>query len=165
MKKVLLIFLFCSCSTMQIGGNNDLSQEYDKLCNLIRKYNPKCIIHLAEQRAAPYSMKNSSTRRFTVNNNLNATNNILNSIVEIDQEIHLIHIGTMGVYGYGSIPDTIIPEGYINVKMQNSKKEYLDAEILHPSYPGSIYHMTKTQDALFFQFFAYQHDFPPVLHL
>ena len=29
MKKVLLIFLFCSCSTMQIGGNNDLSQEYE----------------------------------------------------------------------------------------------------------------------------------------
>ena len=38
---------------------------------LINKFNPDTIIHLAEHRAAPYSMKNSSTARYTVNNNLN----------------------------------------------------------------------------------------------
>ncbi len=30
----------------------------------------------------------------------------------------------------------------------------VDREILYPPDPGSIYHMTKTQDALFFQFYA-----------
>ena len=30
----------------------------------------------------------------------------------------------------------------------------MEQEILYPANPGSIYHMTKTQDALFFQFYA-----------
>ena len=38
--------------------------------------------------------------------------------------------------------------------MKNSKGDFMDTKILHPAYPGSIYHMTKTQDALFFQFYA-----------
>ena len=134
--------------------NIDLSNEYDKLLNLINDYDPQVIIHLAEQRAAPYSMKNSKTARYTVNNNLNNTHNVLCAIVESKKDIHLIHLGTMGVYGYGTIPDTVLPEGYINVKMKNGIGQEMNCEILHPSYPGSIYHMTKTQDALFFQFFA-----------
>jgi UDP-sulfoquinovose synthase len=99
-------------------------------------------------------MKNSSTKRYTVSNNLNGTHNILCAIVDVDRAIHLIHLGTMGVYGYGSVPDTIIPEGYITVDMKNKHGESSSVEILHPTYPGSIYHMTKSQDALFFQFFA-----------
>ena len=132
----------------------DLSTEFDKICNLVRKYKPSAVIQFAEQRAAPYSMKNSSTRRYTVNNNLNATHNLLNAIVEVNQDIHFVHLGTMGVYGYGTLPNTIIPEGYVNVKMADKTGEYSDVEILHPAYPGSVYHMTKTQDALFFQFYA-----------
>ena len=66
----------------------------------------------------------------------------------------MIHLGTMGVYGYGVVENSIIPEGYVNVKMDDGSGNYKDATILHPSYPGSIYHLTKTQDALFFQFYA-----------
>ena len=29
MKKVLLVFLFCSCSNMQIGGNNSSNNQYE----------------------------------------------------------------------------------------------------------------------------------------
>ena len=89
----------------------DVAAEYDKLLNLINKYEPETIIHLGEQRAAPYSMKNSTTKRYTVNNNLNATHNILAAMVESKKDSHLVHMGTMGVYGYGAVPDTIIPEG------------------------------------------------------
>eukprot|EP00484_Ammonia_sp_Unknown_P025247 CAMPEP_0197048328 /NCGR_PEP_ID=MMETSP1384-20130603/23716_1 /TAXON_ID=29189 /ORGANISM="Ammonia sp." /LENGTH=251 /DNA_ID=CAMNT_0042480459 /DNA_START=40 /DNA_END=795 /DNA_ORIENTATION=- len=59
----------------------------------------------------------------------------------------------MGVYGYGSIPDSLIPEGYIDVKMADKHGQDRVVNILHPAYGGSIYHMTKTQDALFFQFY------------
>jgi UDP-sulfoquinovose synthase len=124
------------------------------LCKIIKTFNPQTIIHLGEQRSAPYSMKNSTTKRYTVSNNLNGTHNILCAIVDINKDIHFIHLGTMGVYGYGSIPDTIIPEGYLNVTMKNKFNEERNVDILHPAYPGSIYHMTKTQDAMFFQFFA-----------
>ena len=43
---------------------------------------PDAVVHFAEQRAAPYSMKSSYHKRYTVNNNLNATNNLLAAIVD-----------------------------------------------------------------------------------
>ena len=132
----------------------DISKEYDRLVSIIRDNNIDTIVHLAEQRAAPYSMKSSRTARYTVDNNLSGTHNILSAIVEVDKNIHLVHIGTMGVYGYGAVEDSIIPEGYVNVKMDDGKGNFKDQKILHPSFPGSIYHMTKTQDALFFQFYV-----------
>lgn len=137
-----------------IFENIDVAKEYHKFCDFIKKNNIEVIIHFGEQRSAPYSMKNDKTRLFTVENNLMATHNILNAIVEINRDIHLIHLGTMGVYGYGSVPNTVIPEGYISVKMKDNDNNEKEVEILHPAYPGSVYHMTKTQDALFFQFYA-----------
>ena len=46
------------------------------------EWQPDAIVHFAEQRAAPYSMKSSYHKRYTVNNNLNATNNLLAAVVE-----------------------------------------------------------------------------------
>ena len=132
----------------------DVAKEYDRLKQIFINEKPNIVIHLGEQRAAPYSMKNEHTRNYTVNNNLNSTHNLLNVITEVDKNIHFIHLGTMGVYGYGTIDNVTIPEGYVTVKMKNNDEEYKDVEILHPSYPGSIYHLTKTQDALFFQFYT-----------
>ena len=132
----------------------DLSSDYDKLCQLIRTYTPECIIQLAEQRSAPYSMKNANTKRYTVQNNLSATHNLLSAIVDESPTTHFIHLGTMGVYGYGTLPNTLIPEGYVDVKMKTRDGEFKDVSILHPAYPGSIYHLTKTQEALMFQFYA-----------
>ena len=131
----------------------DLSVEYERLLEVINIFNPDTIIHFAEQRAAPYSMKSSFHKRYTVNNNINATNNILNAIVDSGKDIHLIHLGTMGVYGYGKIKATI-PEGYLNVLISDESGNYnIKKEILYPADPGSVYHMTKTQDQLMFYFF------------
>jgi len=138
-----------------IGFTNlDVSTEFEQLVSLFKTLKPTTIIHLGEQRSAPYSMKNSQTRRYTVRNNLNGTHNVLNAILETDRTIHLVHMGTMGVYGYGVVPDTVVPEGYIEVDIKNQKGVKSPVEILHPTYPGSVYHMTKTQDALFFQYYA-----------
>ena len=127
----------------------DLSAEYDRLLALINDIKPDAIIHFAEQRAAPYSMKSSSHKRYTVNNNVNSTNNILCAIVESGLDIHLVHLGTMGVYGYGTA-GLAIPEGYLPVKVGPENKE---VDILYPANPGSVYHMTKTLDALEFFYF------------
>ena len=72
--------------------NFDVSDNYHRLLTLIKKTKPVTIIHLAEQRAAPYSMKSSYHKRYTVNNNLNATNNVLCAIVESGIDIHLVHL-------------------------------------------------------------------------
>ena len=132
--------------------NIDISKNYQRFLNLVKETKPSTIIHFAEQRAAPYSMKNSKTKIYTVNNNINATNNILCSIVESGLNIHLVHLGTMGVYGY-STADMSIPEGYLDIKLKNDSGKYIDKKILYPSDPGSIYHLTKTQDALFFAYY------------
>jgi len=136
--------------------NIDVSNydNFNRICEILKKYNIDTIIHLGEQRSAPYSMKNRNTREYTIKNNLLGNNLLLDCIVEINREIHFIHLGTMGVYGYGTIPNTVIPEGYLEIKMKKNDEWSEPVSILHPSYPGSIYHLTKTQEALYFQFYA-----------
>jgi UDP-sulfoquinovose synthase len=129
----------------------DIARDYDALLKLIADEAPDTIIHFAEQRAAPYSMKSSKHKRYTVDNNLNATNNVLAAIVESGRDIHLVHLGTMGVYGYGTA-GMKIPEGYLQVQIETPNGPH-QTEILYPANPGSIYHMTKTQDQLLFQFY------------
>ncbi len=139
----------------------DVAQEYDRLLAEIVRFRPDAIVHFAEQRAAPYSMKNSRAKRYTVDNNLNATHNVLCAVVESGQDIHMVHLGTMGVYGYGTA-GMKIPEGYLTVKMCGDHIDIVDEvngkievekEIMYPPDPGSVYHMTKTQDALFFFYY------------
>jgi UDP-sulfoquinovose synthase len=129
-----------------------VGEHYYRLLTLIREEKPDAVIHFAEQRAAPYSMKSSWHKRYTVNNNLNATNDVLAAIVESGVDVHLVHLGTMGVYGYGTA-GMKIPEGYLKVRVDVANGEEVEQEILYPANPGSIYHMTKTQDQLFFYFY------------
>jgi UDP-sulfoquinovose synthase len=129
----------------------DVAKEYHCLAEFIFTQKPDAIVHFAEQRAAPYSMKSARHKIYTVDNNLNATNNLLCAIVESGLDIHVVHLGTMGVYGYGTA-GLKIPEGYLTVRIPNGDEE-VETRIMYPPNPGSIYHMTKTQDALLFQFY------------
>ncbi len=129
-----------------------LGRDYDELVALLGDWRPDAIVHFAEQRAAPYSMKSSKNKRYTVANNVCATHDVLAAIVESGLDIHLAHLGTMGVYGYGAAGGPI-PEGYLTIKIETDDG-WVEREILHPVAPGSIYHMTKTQDQLLFQFYA-----------
>jgi len=143
----------------EIGGkpmrflNMDISKQYQKLLNLLLKEKPDSVIHFAEQRAAPYSMKSSFTKRYTVDNNVNGTHNLLAAIVESNLDIHVVHLGTMGVYGYGSHRGATIPEGYLKVEVPQPDGSRFEEEILHPASPGSVYHMTKTLDQLLFLYY------------
>lgn len=130
----------------------DIARDYDKFLQLLLRYHPTSIVHFAEQRAAPYSMRNSVSKRYTINNNTNATHNTLCAIVESGQDIHLVHLGSMGVYGYSTI-NMPIPEGYLPVSIHGTNGDDITREIMYPPAPGSIYHLTKTQDALSFYFY------------
>ncbi|MDY6944011.1 MAG: NAD-dependent epimerase/dehydratase family protein [Pseudomonadota bacterium] len=132
--------------------NFDVAVNYQRLVDLLNELKPHAVVHFAEQRAAPYSMKSSNHKRYTVSNNLNATNNLLAAIVETGLDIHIAHLGTMGVYGYGTA-GMKIPEGYLKVKVDTDNGDQIENEILYPANPGSIYHMTKTQDQLLFFFY------------
>lgn len=132
--------------------NFNVAKNYQRLLDLVKEWKPQTVIHFAEQRAAPYSMKSSNHKRYTVDNNLNATHNLLAAIVESSLDIHVVHLGTMGVYGYGTA-GMKIPEGYLDVKVETDDGRLLESEILYPVNPGSVYHMTKTQDQLFFLYY------------
>lgn len=121
----------------------------EHLHKLVKTFKPDTIVHFAEQRAAPYSMLGSAERRYTVDNNVGSTHAVLDVIVTVDPTIHLVHLGTMGVYGY-SKDFGDIPEGYLDVKVNSTEK---DVDILYPTNPGSIYHMTKSLDQILFQFY------------
>jgi UDP-sulfoquinovose synthase len=130
----------------------DVAINYQRLLDLLEDWKPDALVHFAEQRAAPYSMKSSRHKRYTVSNNLNATNNVLAAVVESGLDIHVVHLGTMGVYGYGTA-GMKIPEGYLQIKVDTGNG-LVEQEILYPANPGSIYHMTKTQDQLLFAFYS-----------
>jgi UDP-sulfoquinovose synthase len=135
-----------------------LGRDYREFVELLKRYDPDAIVHLAEQRAAPYSMKSTSEKRYTVKNNLNATHDVLCAIVESGSMAHLVHLGTMGVYGYGTA-GLKIPEGYLRISVATDAGPQ-SLEILYPANPGSIYHMTKTQDQLFFFYYNKNYQLP-----
>jgi UDP-sulfoquinovose synthase len=131
----------------------DVAKDYDALLALLQDVRPDAVVHFAEQRAAPYSMKSSWHKRYTVDNNINATHNLLAALVEADLDTHVVHLGTMGVYGYRTT-DVPIPEGYLSVTLNGEDGAEIQDEILYPTDPGSVYHTTKSLDQLLFAFYA-----------
>jgi UDP-sulfoquinovose synthase len=105
----------------------------------IRGFRPDAIVHFAEQRAAPYSMIDRKHAVYTQTNNVVGTLNVMFAIGEIDRDIHLVKLGTMGEYG---TPNIDIEEGWLNV----SHKGRTD-RMLYPKRPNSFYHLSKVHDS------------------
>ena len=89
--------------------NVDLATEYDRLASLLVELRPDAVVHFAEQRAAPYSMRSQQTKRYTVDNNVRATHNLLTALTDTGVAAAVVHLGTMGVYGYGWSGSAPIP--------------------------------------------------------
>jgi len=106
------------------------------MLDLLIDYQPDAVVHFAEQRAAPYSMKSSWHKRYTVMNNVGATHNLLAGLVEAGLDSHVVHLGTMGVYGYGTA-GIKIPEGYLRVRIDTDEGSEIEQEILYPVNPAA----------------------------
>ena len=128
----------------------DIAKDYDGFKATLSSIDADTIIHFAEQRSAPYSMLGSAERRYTVDNNVSGTNNLLSALVELGQSPHVVHLGTMGVYGYSTELGKV-PEGYLDVAIPQTQKT---VSIPYPANPGSIYHLTKVLDHQLMQFYA-----------
>jgi UDP-sulfoquinovose synthase len=107
--------------------------------SVVREFRPDTIIHFAEQRAAPYSMIDREHAVYTQHNNVIGNLNVMYAIAEIDPEIHLVKLGTMGEYG---TPNIDIEEGWIEIE-HNGRSD----RMLYPKKPGSFYHLTKVHDS------------------
>ncbi len=128
--------------------------ELDTVIDLLRTERPHAVVHFAEQRAAPYSMKSPEHKGYTVRNNVNGTHALLNAIVETGGGTHLVHLGTMGVYGYGHEEPVPVPDGYLDVRFDARDGREVADSIVYPPNPGSVYHLTKVLDAFMFQYYA-----------
>ncbi len=100
---------------------------------------PNAIVHFAEQRAAPYSMIDRKHAVYTQTNNVVGTLNVMFAMGELDRDIHLVKLGTMGEYG---TPNIDIEEGWLDVTHKGRTDR-----VLFPKRPGSFYHLSKVHDS------------------
>jgi UDP-sulfoquinovose synthase len=113
--------------------------DADAVHQAIRTYRPEAVVHFAEQRAAPYSMIDRKHAVYTQTNNIVGTLNLMYAIGEIDRDIHVVKLGTMGEYGQ---PNIDIEEGWLDVE-HNGRRD----RMLFPKRPGSFYHLSKVHDS------------------
>ena len=130
--------------------------DFEFVVGLFSRYEINGVVHFGEQRSAPYSMKGSPESRYTLQNNLLGSQNLCEVIARHHPNIPIVHLGTMGVYGYDDSFGEI-PEGYIEVSRTSSGKPlpHLSPRLItYPYNPGSIYHLTKCLDNQLFQFYS-----------
>ncbi len=107
--------------------------------HIISDFAPDAVVHFAEQRAAPYSMIDRAHAVYTQHNNVIGNLNLLYAIAEINPEIHLVKLGTMGEYG---TPNIDIEEGWLEVEHKGRRDR-----MMFPKRPGSFYHLSKVHDS------------------
>jgi UDP-sulfoquinovose synthase len=108
--------------------------------NVMKKFQPDSIVHLAEQPSAPYSMIDQDHTIYTHENNVMGTLNLLFAIKNYAPKAHLVKLGTMGEYGYEAGLD--ITEGFFEIEFRGKK-----GMIPYPRQAGSWYHWTKVHDS------------------
>jgi hypothetical protein len=116
----------------------DLS-DYDFVHSVLAREKPDAIVHLAEQRSAPYSMIDVHHAVATQVQNIVGTLHLIYAVRDTCPKTHLVKMGTMGEYG---TPNTDIPEGFFETEFRG-RKDYLP----FPRQAGSWYHWSKVFDS------------------
>ncbi len=120
---------------LRIGDTRD----WTLLSKAFQEFQPEALVHLGEQRTAPYSMIDREHALFTMDNNVLGTMNVLYALKDYAPDCHHVKLGTMGEYG---TPNIDIEEGFIEIK-HNGRKDTLP----FPKQPGSFYHLSKVHDS------------------
>ena len=129
-------------SEMGIGNigffRGDVSDS-EKMHEVIKATEPEAVVHLAEQRSAPYSMIGLRQAKETMVKNIVSTINLIYEIKDQVPDCHILKLGTMGEYG---TPNIDIPEGFFDIEYRG-RKDHLP----FPKNAGSWYHWTKVHDS------------------
>ncbi len=128
----------------ELTGNTIIWHHLD-LCDhkaleaFMAEFVPEAVVHLAEQRSAPFSMIDRDHAVRTQVNNIVGNLNLMFAIHEHAPDCHLVKLGTMGEYG---CPNIDIEEGYLTIE-HNGRTDTLP----YPKVPHSFYHLSKVADS------------------
>lgn len=111
--------------------------DIESMRGIVNQFQPDTIIHLGEQRSAPYSMLGAPNGLSTINGNVSSTMVVCVLAEEVGASI--IHIGSMGMYGYGHRGD-VIEDGNLSKRA-----------------PTSIYHLSKEMDNSLLRYYGDNH--------
>ena len=123
--------------------------NYRALSDAFIRSEPDAVVHYAEQPSGPYSMSGYAEAHLTINNNLNATFNLIWAVLEHAPDCHIVKLGTMGEYG---TPNIDIEEGWLDVEHKGRRERFL-----YPRQAGSLYHTTKIFDTDLLWFYVRTH--------
>jgi len=116
----------------------DIAEDYKRLFDLFKEFDPEGIINLAQQPSPAYSMIGPKEASFTIKNNVLGLMNIYWAMRDYNPESHVVTLGTMGEYGTPNLP---IPEGFFEVEYKGMKDV-----MPFPRQTNSIYHTSKIQN-------------------
>lgn len=105
----------------------------------LEREKPDAVVHLAEQRSAPYSMIGLRQATETMVKNITSTMNLIYAVKDVVPESHILKLGTMGEYG---TPNIDIPEGFFEIEYHGRRDT-----LPFPKFAGSWYHWTKVHDS------------------
>ncbi len=123
----------------ELGFHRGDLADYDFVRRVLAEERPDAIVHLAEQRSAPYSMIDVRHAVDTQVGNLTGTLHLLYAMKETCPDAHLVKMGTMGEYG---TPNVDIAEGFFEVEYRGRKDT-----MPFPRQAGSWYHWSKVFDS------------------
>jgi len=115
----------------------DIAADPGRFKEILAEVNADVVVHFAEQRSAPYSMLGDAERKYTIDNNVTGTNNLMSILVELGQRPHILHLGTMGVYGYHD-DFAAIPVCYVDVTVKSKQQ---DVSLHSPVTPPTSFHL------------------------
>ena len=113
-------------------------RDSDAVDAIFAKHRPESVVHLAQQRSAPFSMIDQEHALYSELNNVATNMNILYAIARNSPEAHLLKMGSMGEYGQ---PGIEIAEGEVEIERKERK-----AKVMFPLNAGSYYHLSKIFD-------------------
>ena len=113
--------------------------DFEFVRSVLEKERPDAVVHLAEQRSAPYSMIDVHHAVATQVENITGTLHLLYGIQEVVPGAHLVKMGTMGEYG---TPNLEIPEGFFEIEYKGRSDR-----LPFPRQAGSWYHWSKVFDS------------------
>jgi UDP-sulfoquinovose synthase len=123
----------------EIGFYRGDMTRYPFVRDVLATERPDAIVHLAEQRSAPYSMIDVHHAVATQVENLTGTLHLVYAMRECCPESHLVKMGTMGEYG---TPNVDIAEGFFDVEFRGRNDR-----LPFPRQAGSWYHWSKVFDS------------------